>query len=628
MKIPISIKLIIITSLLLIGVTVPVSIKTSSITKEKLVDAQQDNNIELAKAKSREIDHIFSGLKDKISLNGRLLLSLKETEEMLSTQASNANAMQNYNNLKRDIDNNFNLDSFILGIEAYKFENSMATKLNAKYKAKTEANMVYNEQAVKYFRKYYPIYYTKIVEGKGNMILLNSSIKGYEPVLTIGLPLIRDAANKITHVVIADISLSVLQKTVSENGTTSSFFITDANGITLADVDETKVINKVNISDQDIVSYAKESIMANGMKYIKDKKTRKAFYAAFSKTSFGPIVFAQLDENVILAVIDELNLNIIRIVGYFLSGTLFLIFLFSMSLTQPLEKLTSLIRLVSKGNFNVKAALQINSFLKDEVRELAVAFDQMTEGLKERDKVKNLFNKFHGSSITEDLMKKDVIIGGQSKEVIVFFSDIRGFTAFSEKKKPEEVVKMLNEYFAVMVKIINSHGGIVDKFIGDAIMAVWGVPKSSNKDAHNAVKACLEMRKALAELNDKRLARSESPIQIGMGLHYGSAISGTIGSEERMEYTIIGNTVNTGSRIESSTKAFGSDLLVSDTVIEKVGSDFLAEYAGSAEVKGRSEPLKLHKIRGFKKPDGEYEVIVTPYSDYEPEAADKVKIAA
>ncbi|MBN8537948.1 MAG: HAMP domain-containing protein [Deltaproteobacteria bacterium] len=628
MKIPISIKLIIITSLLLIGVTVPVSIKTSSITKEKLVDAQQDNNIELAKGKSREIDHIFSGLKDKISLNGRLLLSLKETEEMLSTQASNANAMQNYNNLKRDIDNNFNLDSFILGIEAYKFENSMATKLNAKYKAKTEANMVYNEQAVKYFRKYYPIYYTKIVEGKGNMILLNSSIKGYEPVLTIGLPLIRDAANKITHVVIADISLSVLQKTVSENGTTSSFFITDANGITLADVDETKVINKVNISDQDIVSYAKESIMANGMKYIKDKKTRKAFYAAFSKTSFGPIVFAQLDENVILAVIDELNLNIIRIVGYFLSGTLFLIFLFSMSLTQPLEKLTSLIRLVSKGNFNVKAALQINSFLKDEVRELAVAFDQMTEGLKERDKVKNLFNKFHGSSITEDLMKKDVSIGGQSKEVIVFFSDIRGFTAFSEKKKPEEVVKMLNEYFAVMVKIINSHGGIVDKFIGDAIMAVWGVPKSSNKDAHNAVKACLEMRKALAELNDKRLARSESPIQIGMGLHYGSAISGTIGSEERMEYTIIGNTVNTGSRIESSTKAFGSDLLVSDTVIEKVGSDFLAEYAGSAEVKGRSEPLKLHKIRGFKKPDGEYEVIVTPYSDYEPEAADKVKIAA
>ncbi|MCK6598245.1 MAG: adenylate/guanylate cyclase domain-containing protein, partial [Bdellovibrionaceae bacterium] len=159
-------------------------------------------------------------------------------------------------------------------------------------------------------------------------------------------------------------------------------------------------------------------------------------------------------------------------------------------------------------------------------------------------------------------------------------------------------------------------------------MAVWGVPKSSPKDAQNAVKACLEMRKALAELNEKRLKRNESPIQIGMGLHYGTAISGTIGSEERMEYTIIGNTVNTGSRIESSTKAFGSDLLVSDTVLEKVKDDFLSEFAGAAEVKGRSEPLKLHKIRGFKKVNGEFEIVVTPYSDYEPEAADKVKIAS
>jgi adenylate cyclase len=629
MKIPISIKLIVITAVLLIGVTIPVSMETSNITRTKLIDAQQDNNIELAKAKSREIDHIFSNLKDKITLSGRLLLSLKEAEVMMSKQNNNSfDITQNYNNLKRDIDNNFNLDGFILGVEAFKFDNSMATKINAKYKNKTENGLLYNEQAVKYFRNYFPISYTKIVEGKGNMILMNSSLKGYEPIITVGLPLIRDASNRITHVVVADISLSVLQKTVVENGTTSAFFITDSNGVILAHLDEANALNKVNFSDQEIVSVAKKSLMVSGMKFVKDKKTNKSFYSAFAKTSYGPIVYAQLDEDVILAVINELNTSIIRIVCYFLSGTLFLIFLFSMSLTQPLEKLTGLIGLVSKGNFNVKAAQQIDSFLKDEVRELAVAFDEMTEGLKERDKVKNLFNKFHGSSITEDLMKKDVSIGGQSKEVIVFFSDIRGFTAFSEKKKPEEVVTMLNEYFAVMVKIINAHGGIVDKFIGDAIMAVWGVPKSTPKDAHSAVKACLEMRKALAELNDRRLARGESPIQIGMGLHYGSAISGTIGSEERMEYTIIGNTVNTGSRIESSTKAFGADLLVSDTVLEKIGDDFLAEYAGSAEVKGRSEPLKLHKIRGFKKADGEYEIIVTPYSDYEPEHADKVKIAA
>lgn len=609
--------------------TVLISIKTSTITKAKLIDANQDNNLELAKSKARELDHIFNNLKDKITLNGRLLLSLKEAETLMSKQINNTyDLAQNYNNLKRDIDNNFNLDTFILGIEAFKFENSVATKINAKYKTKSDNNLNYNEKISNYLREKNPISFTKIVEGRGNFLLFNSSIKGYEPVLTIALPLIRDANNKITHVAIADISLAVLQKAVVENGTTSSFFITDSQGVVLAHLDENKSVTKQSLASEEIVKYAKQNLMMSGMKYIKERKQTKAFYSAFAKTSYGPIVFAQLDEDIILAVIDELNTTIIKIVGYFLSGTLLLIFLFSMSLTSPLEKLNGLISMVSKGNFNVKAAQQINSFLKDEVRELAIAFDQMTEGLKERDKVKTLFNKFHGSSITEDLMKKDISIGGQSKDVIVFFSDIRGFTAFSEKKNPEEVVRMLNEYFAVMVKIINQHGGIVDKFIGDAIMAVWGVPKSSPKDAQNAVKACLEMRKALAELNEKRLKRNESPIQIGMGLHYGTAISGTIGSEERMEYTIIGNTVNTGSRIESSTKAFGSDLLVSDTVLEKVKDDFLSEFAGAAEVKGRSEPLKLHKIRGFKKVNGEFEIVVTPYSDYEPEAADKVKIAS
>ncbi|MCB0369473.1 MAG: cache domain-containing protein, partial [Bdellovibrionales bacterium] len=337
MKIPISIKLIVITTGLLIGVTIFVSLSTSQITRSKLIDAQQDTNIELAKAKAREIDHIFDNLKEKIALNGRLLLSLKQAENsLISDKTTNLQqANQNYTNLKRDIDNNLNLDSSILGIEVYSFQNSTALKINAKYKTKTEKDLLYNEYAVKYFRKYYPISYTKIVEGKGNMILINSSLKGYEPVITVGLPLIRDKENRITHVVVADISLSVLQKTIAENGTTSTFFITDSNGIILAHLDESKTYAKENFSNYEIVSFAKDSLMASGMKYIKEPQTNKAFYSAFAKTSYGPIVFAQLDEDIILAVIHQLNTNIIRIAGYFLSGALLLIFLFSMSLTQP-----------------------------------------------------------------------------------------------------------------------------------------------------------------------------------------------------------------------------------------------------------------------------------------------------
>jgi adenylate cyclase len=113
---------------------------------------------------------------------------------------------------------------------------------------------------------------------------------------------------------------------------------------------------------------------------------------------------------------------------------------------------------------------------------------------------------------------------------------------------------------------------------------------------------------------------------IGMGLHSGPAISGTIGSSERMEYTVIGDTVNMTSRIESSTKAFGADLLVSETVSQKVGEEFLFEEAGSAEVKGKSEPLKLFKVRGYRE-NGQWVEITTPFSDYEKGDADKVKVA-
>lgn len=249
-----------------------------------------------------------------------------------------------------------------------------------------------------------------------------------------------------------------------------------------------------------------------------------------------------------------------------------------------------------------------------------------SHGLKERDKVKNLFTKFHGSSVTEDLLKGEGGLRGQRKEVLVFFSDIRGFTAFSEKRDPEEVVEMLNEYFGVMVGIINQRGGVVDKFIGDAIMAIWGAPHATEHDAHNAVMACLLMRQGLDELNRKRIAAGKEPIMIGMGLHAGTAISGTIGSSERMEYTVIGNTVNTTSRIEASTKSFGTDLLVTEEVANRVGENFWMEYVGSAELKGRSEDIKLYRVCGFKNDDGEVIEVKTPYSSFEPEQADRVKV--
>ena len=157
-------------------------------------------------------------------------------------------------------------------------------------------------------------------------------------------------------------------------------------------------------------------------------------------------------------------------------------------------------------------------------------------------------------------------------------------------------------------------------------MSFIDTPQESLYGAFNAVKASLEMRLGLQALNERRIARGEIPIKIGMGLHFGDAISGTVGSEARMEFTVIGDSVNLASRIEASTKAFGTDLLISEDLAKKIEGRVVIELAGSAEVKGKTEPLKFFKVRGFMNPDGSQQILKTDYSDYEAGDVEKVKV--
>jgi adenylate cyclase len=385
------------------------------------------------------------------------------------------------------------------------------------------------------------------------------------------------------------------------------------------------VIKDADARVQDIVETALKSESPKGKHQFVEYETQEDYAGAFAKTPYGVTVISQIPLAVVREPAIQARNEAIFITLSLIFTVFFISYVFSLTLTSPIEKLVYFAKQISKGKFNIQVRKNIH--VNDEVGDLARAFDGMIAGLQERDKVKSLFSKFHGSSIAEDLINKEVAFGGKNKEVTVFFSDIRGFTAFSENRTPEEVVDMLNEYFSVMVKIITTHHGVVDKFIGDAIMAVWGAPQSTGRDSENAVRACIEMRKALLDLNHRRSARGQPPIKIGMGLHSGHAISGTIGSQERMEYTVIGDAVNMASRIESSTKAFGADLLISETVYQQVKEDFLVVAAGSAEVKGKAEALNLYKVRGFRDANGSMVEVITPFSDYEPEHADKVKVA-
>ncbi|MFZ4404014.1 MAG: adenylate/guanylate cyclase domain-containing protein [Pseudobdellovibrionaceae bacterium] len=606
MRISISIKLIAVTVAVLLFATVPVAMKSSEQFAKVSSQREDFTNLESASAKAKEIENNLNSMNDKIkSLSFSLMKKITD------------------NNLEasKEFDYNFNKDTNIFSIEILKITGATNESLSRQIKNKNNNNLLFSEATLNQARIEQRISYQNITNR--NIEIKTGVAAGRIPFFTIGLPLITGENGLITHIVIADVALSVLQKTFHEPSEREQSVI-DAQGYLLAHKDEQKVIKKTNLLRLPFIekSFAQKSPRYQ-TKYI-DSQSGKKYFVAAVKTSYGVTVISQISEEIILEPAKAVQRKALYITGIAISVALFLIFLLSTTLTSPIEKLAEITHIISRGQFNVKARRWVTS--NDEVGDLAVAFDQMTEGLQERDKVKSLFSKFHGSSVAEDLINNNIGVGGQKRDVVVFFSDIRGFTAFSESKSPEDVVEMLNEYFAVMVKIITQYNGVVDKFIGDAIMAVWGAPKDDPDDAKNALRACLEMRKALEGLNATRIAKGQIPITIGMGLHAGQAISGTIGSDERMEYTVIGNTVNTASRIEASTKAFGLDLLISDEVVGKIGDQFLISLAGAAEVKGRSDSLKMYKVKGYINKEGQEVIIETPYSSTEAEEDDKIKV--
>jgi adenylate cyclase len=189
---------------------------------------------------------------------------------------------------------------------------------------------------------------------------------------------------------------------------------------------------------------------------------------------------------------------------------------------------------------------------------------------------------------------------GVRKPVTILFSDIRGFTTRSEKDDPVQLVKQLKEYLDAMCKVVFNHGGVVDKFIGDAVMAVWGNIKSegSEQDARNAVAAAVEMQDRLDTLNAKWASDGIDPYAIGIGLNHGEVIFGLMGSEEKQEMTVIGDPVNQAARLESLTKKFGEGIVIGEKVADFLGDRFKLRCIGAIRTKGKTEAAKLYGVRG------------------------------
>ncbi|HEX7701141.1 MAG TPA: adenylate/guanylate cyclase domain-containing protein [Kofleriaceae bacterium] len=234
----------------------------------------------------------------------------------------------------------------------------------------------------------------------------------------------------------------------------------------------------------------------------------------------------------------------------------------------------------------------------DELEDLASGFNSMVDGLRERDKLRVTMGKYMTEEVLAHVMAGEVELGGKTLEITILFCDLRGFTTFAEKRTAQELVGILNEYFTDMVDCVMAEGGVVDKYIGDNIMAVFGAPVSRPDDAQRAVRAALKMRVALAKLNTRFAERGIEPLRFGIGLHTGEVVAGNIGSARRMEYTVIGDAVNVASRLESKTKDLETDFLISEATRERLTEEVDVVAMGEVQVKGRVAPVKIFTVKG------------------------------
>jgi adenylate cyclase len=214
-------------------------------------------------------------------------------------------------------------------------------------------------------------------------------------------------------------------------------------------------------------------------------------------------------------------------------------------------------------------------------------------------KEKSQMQRYFSPKIAEKIIAEDEDFlkpGGSRHPVAIMFCDIRNFTRMSEKLKPEEVVEVLSRYHSQMVEVIFKHNGTLDKYIGDAIMATFGTPNPSPNDCDNALRAAIDMRLALHEWNEAQRLLGRTSLAHGISISYGDVIVGNIGTRERLEYTVIGDAVNTASRMESLCKEYNADILISESLKQQLKLKYNLTSLGLIPLRGKDEPISIFKV--------------------------------
>lgn len=301
------------------------------------------------------------------------------------------------------------------------------------------------------------------------------------------------------------------------------------------------------------------------------------------------VFFKQLRQ----ALSQEISTALLATVLLSLAVALLLLNRMAKKISRPIKLLALASEEVSKGKLEDLNLPHIEQ-REDEIGMLANSFENMVQGLRDKEKIRGVLNKVVSKEIAGQLLKSNIELGGEERIVTVLFSDIRGFTHLSEGLDPKVLIKLLNDYMTRMCKIIEEHGGVIDKFVGDAIMALYGAPLPLEDHASKAVESSLRMLQELKEYNAGLMREGKIAFECGIGIHTGLVFSGNMGAADRLNYTVVGSNVNLASRLCSV--ASRMQIIVSEETRKRCDGKFNFKELPPISLKGIDVPITPYEV--------------------------------
>ena len=378
--------------------------------------------------------------------------------------------------------------------------------------------------------------------------------------------------------------------------------LVDANAVVLLHTDKSMIGLDIGITGVELDKQLSEDIKQTEIQYKQylGNYLNEKRYVGFHRVNGAPICFVlSVPAKTVLKPLNQLTLQMAALNISLIMALLLLLVMVTRRISRPIiDLMNSAVQVTEEGPY--RDSIEVKS--RDEIGQLTAAFNEMMEGLRQRDFIRDTFGRYVTKEVVKELLDTSdgLKLGGEIKEVTIMLSDLRGFTPLCEHLNPDQVIEVLNSYLSQMSKIIGQYKGTINEFIGDAILTFFGAPVKYGDSPARAVACALAMQLGMEEVNRKNKEKGLPPLHMGIGINTGDVIVGNIGSKERAKYGVVGHNINLASRVEGST--MGGQILIAPSTYEQVKDMVVVRAVRPVRFKGVEEDINLYDVIGMKAP--------------------------